>query len=403
MMDYMVTGAGEYIVHVQSGGCETADTINVAYLELSSISLGQDTILCDGQTLTLHINAPGAQFEWQDLSTSEIFEVSESGTYWVRLSIAACATSDTIVVHYAAPVVVDLGVDTSLCEGETLLLDAQTEPGNYLWQDHSIQSTYMVTEAGVYYVTFDVEGCFGSDTLMVDYIQLPYAILGPDTLLCFGANHLLDASTQGAQYEWQNQTTDPTYLISQPGVYEVTLTIEQCSTSDSIMVEYTAPIHVDLGVDRTICDGEQIILNPLSPQDLEYLWQDNSTASDYEVTEEGLYWVEVRDECSSATDSILVTVEPCACHLFISNVFTPNGDNVNDLLLPQASCGLAEYHLTIYDRYGGLLFESTVAGEGWDGTVKSKNAQSGVYVYTLIYAFETGDTKRIHGDVTLLR
>ncbi|MBP8086387.1 MAG: gliding motility-associated C-terminal domain-containing protein, partial [Saprospiraceae bacterium] len=112
---------------------------------------------------------------------------------------------------------------------------------------------------------------------------------------------------------------------------------------------------------------------------------------------------QVSDDCNTDTDSIKITVEPCTCQVFVSNVFSPNGDGINDMFITQASCAIINYHLTIYDRYGGLLFESTVAGEGWDGTVKSKNAQSGVYVYALTYAFEDGDTKRIHGDVTLLR
>ena len=51
----------------------------------------------------------------------------------------------------------------------------------------------------------------------------------------------------------------------------------------------------------------------------------------------------------------------------------------------------------------GYLNESSVAWEGWDGTIKSKEAQSGVYVYLLTYTFEDGVKKHMYGDVTLLR
>lgn len=403
LMDFLVSEAGDYNVQVRTDVCAVADTIQIAYLELSSINLGEDTTLCDGQTLTLQVNAPGAQYAWQDQSTSQTYLVHQPGTYWVQVSLAACATADTIVVDIKAPISVDLGADTVLCPGEDLLLDAFTTGATYTWQDHSTQSTYNVVQSGSYHVTLDIEGCMTADTIQVDYTQLPLDILASDTTLCDGITIVLDATTSGAQYEWQDHSTSPTFLVNQPGIYDITLTIGQCTTSDTIVIQYETPISVDLGMDRTICEGEVIVLSLPSQQDVEYLWQDNSTASDYEVTEEGLYWVEVRDECSTDRDSIEVVMDQCACHLFVSNVFTPNGDNVNDELLPQASCGFVTYHLTIYDRFGGLLFDTSVPGEGWDGMVKSKTAQSGVYVYTLTYAFEGGGTKHIYGDVTLLR
>ncbi|HEY3386197.1 MAG TPA: gliding motility-associated C-terminal domain-containing protein, partial [Saprospiraceae bacterium] len=401
--DLLVTEAGEYIVHVRSNFCEATDTIHVTYLELSSIDLGPDTTLCDGQMHTLQVNAPGAEYVWQDQSNLQTYVVTQPGMYWVEVSLANCATADTIHVDFAQPVSVDLGTDTTLCPGAELILNAQATGATYEWQDLSGQPTYTVNQSGTYYVSLNIAGCMAADTLEVDYMVLPAISLGPDTSLCDGASIQLDVTNPGAQYEWQDHSTEPTFLANQAGTFYVTLTLGQCTISDSITIQYETPLVVELGTDKTICDGESIQLSPDLQQKVDYLWQDHSTNSSFEVSEAGLYWVQVSDECGMASDSVRVTIEDCDCQVYTSNVFSPNGDGVNDRFNPQSSCPFITYQLTVFDRFGGLAFETFVPGQGWDGVVKSKEAQVGVYVFLLTYAFENGETQRMHGDITLLR
>jgi len=400
---YVVTQSGSYNVTLNIGGCVGADTIAVDYITLPQVSLGPDTSLCDGGTLLLDAITTGAEYQWQDQSIAQTFAVSQPGMYWVQVSLDGCATGDTILVDFVPSISLDLGVDTTLCPGEGLILDAQSTGAIYYWQDLSNQSTFVVTQSGSYAVTVSVESCTANDTILVDYIVLPQDLLGTDTTLCDGTTITLDVTTPSAQYEWQDQSTNPIFQVYQPGTYEVTLTIGQCTTSDAITIQYGTPILVDLGIDRTICDGESIQLSPNLQQAVEYLWQDHSTTSTYEVNDAGLYWVQVSDDCGTASDSVLVNVEDCDCHVYASNVFSPNGDSVNDKFAPQASCSFTSYHLTVFDRFGGLIFETFIPGEGWDGLVKTKEAQVGVYVYLLTYAFEDGDTKQMFGDLTLLR
>jgi gliding motility-associated-like protein len=75
------------------------------------------------------------------------------------------------------------------------------------------------------------------------------------------------------------------------------------------------------------------------------------------------------------------------------NIFTPNGDGVNDVFL-------ADYDLKVYDRQGTLMFEGT---EGWDGTHNGVKANAGVYLYTVLIPTEDGSLEVIKSTLTLER
>jgi gliding motility-associated-like protein len=69
-------------------------------------------------------------------------------------------------------------------------------------------------------------------------------------------------------------------------------------------------------------------------------------------------------------------------HLYIPNAFTPNNDGLNDLFGAVGE-GLEEYHLTIYNRWGAKIFESTDINTKWDGTYKGEAVELGTYTYSL--------------------
>ena len=75
------------------------------------------------------------------------------------------------------------------------------------------------------------------------------------------------------------------------------------------------------------------------------------------------------------------------------NIFTPNGDGVNDVFL-------ADYDLKVYDRQGTLMYEGT---DGWDGTHIGLKANPGVYLYTVFIPKEDGTIEVIKSTLTLER
>lgn len=88
--------------------------------------------------------------------------------------------------------------------------------------------------------------------------------------------------------------------------------------------------------------------------------------------------------------------------IFVPNAFSPNGDGNNDILYAYAQ-GTRFFEWKIFNRIGEKVFESNNTTEGWDGTYIGKDAQPGVYVYTLTVVFEDGTSRTMKGSVTVLK
>ena len=153
---YNVSTAGIYSVTVSVGACTASGSINVAVAPAVTVSLGNDTTLCGGQSFTLNAGNPGATYVWQDGSALQTYNVNATGTYSVTATETGCSASGSIQVTFATPPVINLGNDTTLCTGQTLTLSATTAGATYLWQDASSAPTYSVSSAGNYSVTVTV-------------------------------------------------------------------------------------------------------------------------------------------------------------------------------------------------------------------------------------------------------
>jgi gliding motility-associated-like protein len=107
---------------------------------------------------------------------------------------------------------------------------------------------------------------------------------------------------------------------------------------------------------------------------------------------------------AEATFELLVRVPDV--EIYIPNTFTPNGDGINDAFTLFSSSDLQEVELMIFDRWGSRIFYSNavVAGDeasGWDGTIKGRPADPGVYVYSFRLQYADGSFETIKGDVLI--
>jgi gliding motility-associated-like protein len=296
------TNTTTYLV---SGDSNTLSfTVNV-YPRIS-LDLGNDTTLCQGEILTLNATNTYATYLWQDLSTNSTYTVTQPGTYWVGATNNCETKYDTITVHYDSLFAVDLGNDTILCQGE-LLLNATTANASYTWQDNSTNPTYNVTQSGTYWVR-TTKSCSVTDTITVNFISFPILNFGNDTILCPNETLILDATNPGASYLWQDNSTNATFTVSQPGTYWVATTNNCGIIKDTINVTYYPLYIIDLGSDTTLCEGKSMILEATTPN-ASYLWQDNATTSNYTVSLPGIYWVNVVTNCR-ISDTITVNYIP---------------------------------------------------------------------------------------------
>jgi len=118
-----------------------------------SVDLGEDIVGdCDDPPFVLNAENDGAEYLWQDGSMLSTFEVNAPGTYFVDVVFGNCVESDTLIYEIDGELNFSFGDDLAICQGENIILDASEIDGEYLWQDGSVESNFVVTQPGIYSV-----------------------------------------------------------------------------------------------------------------------------------------------------------------------------------------------------------------------------------------------------------
>lgn len=195
------------------------------------------------------------------------FSFATSGTdtlvVWCESSANCPSISDTVFITVFQMPTSLLGNDTSLCEGQSVVLDAGPGFRSYVWNDGSTQQTLRATALGVYSVTVTSEqGCVASDTISVfTALPVPSFSLGEDTLLCPGSSLTLYATEGFQRYRWMDGSTTTTLVVSEPGLYWAEAD-DLCGSVfyDTVAVGYRNNPHWSVAETQFICPGESTTL-----------------------------------------------------------------------------------------------------------------------------------------------
>ncbi|MBK8643274.1 MAG: gliding motility-associated C-terminal domain-containing protein [Saprospiraceae bacterium] len=238
----------------------------------------------------------------------------------------------------------------------------------------------------------------------------------PDTTACLGSVinlHALDRDE--STYLWNgpngfsSDNQHPKLIITnvqQSGTYSVVSDYYGCESypKELFIQVYENPIP-DLGRDLYFCpEKESVILKTTFTSGL--VWQDGSMKEEFIVEKGGLYSIQVTNEYQCVGNDTILIEERCPAEYFFPNIFSPNGDGINDLFVPK-TVYLNNYKLQIFSRWGELLFSTEDPSIGWDGTANGQPMLPGVYIY--LFSYTGYDTKyqvlqkTISGDLTLIR
>ena len=99
---------------------------------------------------------------------------------------------------------------------------------------------------------------------------------------------------------------------------------------------------------------------------------------------------------------VTIEAQPC-CDVMVPNAFTPNMDGNNDLFGISTKGFIRDFEMRVFDRLGHLVFVSFNTNNQWDGTIKGKPANVGVYYYTIKGKCDYGPDIFQKGDLTLIR
>ncbi len=255
---------GTYSLTVlDSNGCNQMDTIQVALLA-PPLLLGPDAMKCPNIAYAATSPSGYASYQWSSGASSQSIQIQTPGIYNLQVVDGfGCSISDQIQILNYAWLPAYLGADTTLCEGDSIILTPSTSYLDYLWQDSSTQSSVLVDSSGSFWVNvLDSNGCQSSDSIQVIQHPAPsiptISPLGPVTI-CDGDSIILQATPNLFGYAWSHGASTSYTWINQAGNYTVSVSnnwgCQAASLPVSVVVS-TVPTHTILQSNDTLfCVG----------------------------------------------------------------------------------------------------------------------------------------------------
>jgi len=191
--------------------------------------------------------------------------------------------------------------------------------------------------------------------------------------------------------------------FSTEGVHSVFITNKCATVSDSVRFRVSPYPIVDLGLDTILCGNFSLTLDAGNPG-ATYLWEPTAqTTQTINATQQTLYRVLVTNEdgCESRGDFEIGS--GCISTYYVPSAFSPNGDNLNDLFVPDL-VNYEQFEMLIMNRWGEIVFRSSDPTQGWNGIYKGEAVPAGVYVYSMRFiTTENNEYTSLSGPLNLIR
>ncbi|MBL7955912.1 MAG: gliding motility-associated C-terminal domain-containing protein [Flavobacteriales bacterium] len=310
-----ITTPGTYAVQAFVGTCSVSDEVTVLYTPLPDLDLGPDRALCPGDATTFDITTPGASYAWNDGSAEPTFTADGAGTIAVTITVDGCSSSDEVLVEILDAPSIDLGNDTTLCEGATLTINVDQPNTSFIWDDGSTLPVRNITTAGIYWVDASRNTCTLRDSIVVDVFSPSSFDLGNDRTICAGTSTAIGSPVNGAAYVWSTGATTPTISVTTGGEYTANISVAGCTAQDIITVEVIDVVAPELGANRQACAGEVVTL---SVQGSNVTWSTGEVGNSIAVTTTGFYTVTTDSLGCSATDQVFLNFTPVTTEVVLS-------------------------------------------------------------------------------------
>ena len=163
------------------------------------------------------------------------------------------------------------------------------------------------------------------------------------------------------------------------------------------------------------CDVDSVQLEATlvtgSDVDLQFTWPEGTTGTTFFAYDPGNYILHASNVCEDQTVEIVVSpaISNVENYLYVPNVFSPNGDVINDqfIVSPADNVIIHSFEIHVFDRWGEEEYSSTDISDGWDGTLKDGHFRPGVHVWWIridvSYCGDRLDGVFLKGDVSVIR
>ena len=362
--------------------------------------------------------------------TAGIYHIRVTDYYGVMIDFMMEVTQPEVIFAYTDLLTYDI-YHTS-CFGEsdgvaTALANGGTPPYSYLWNHGETSAIADGLTAGNYYVTItDQNGCV---SVAEATLTAPMPLEGDFSTLdpfCYGdAEGIItienpEGGVPPYVYSVDNLPFSNNNVFDNLNIGSHLIAIQDangCMWEDEAMIQQPEELTVDLGEDILIALGDSLRLNALSsyPVDsFEWSFILNSTCMNcpnpaLAPFSTSTYSVTVIDANGcTATDDIQIFVEKHR-EVYIPNVFSPNNDGQNDLFMIFAGNDVTKVNsFLVFNRWGETMFEvynfqPNDPAYGWNGDHRSREMNTGVYVFLAEVEFIDGEVLIFKGDLTLVR
>jgi trimeric autotransporter adhesin len=436
-----------YQIVGSSLGCNDTTTVVLTVNPVPVVTVSNDTTICSGDSAPL--TASGAtSYVWTPATglsattgAAVLCSALTTVTYTVTGTSLNCSSSETVTVTVnQTPTVNVTPSATSYCDGASATLTAsgadtyQWTPATALSSTTGDEVVANPTSTTIYTVVGTSLGCTDDAVATVTVHPNPVVdfTAGPTEgclTHCITLNNQTTiASGNMASYVWDMgdgntiSSFAPVHCYPAEGVYGLTLTatsnqgcVTQMVQPDLITVH---PLPTALfSVEPTSASA----LNPtfqftdLSTGAVQWQWSfgDGSTLGNLtpsptftypSAIDTGTYTVrQLVTNQFGCTDTISgkVIITP-HISIYIPNAFTPNSNNRNERFTAYGE-NILEFRMLIFDRWGEQIFQTVDMDEGWDGSYKGAQVESGVYVYRIDWVDINGDEGQRIGQVVLVR
>lgn len=360
--------------------------------------------------------------------------VSAYGTYvfrWTELN-GTCSSSSDVSVTFIQQPSANAGNGGDECDLDFMLNAVQglvtgkwilvSGPGSAIFSPNAnlVNARVTVSLYGSYDFAWTEENslCTSTDIVRVTFHDKPELNAGADLLLCKGGNVQLNASGTGISFSWTPAASLSNANIRNPIAspvatteYMVTLTDKfHCVNTDNVIVEVREQPTASAGPDQVLDFMFETRLNAgtlkvnekgtwsivESEGNIFDLHLPNSRVTDLSIEDNVFLWTVSNDICPESSDTVHIWVN----NLIIPSLITPNLDGNNDFFVIKGLETIGSTSLTIFNRWGGRVYENDEYDNSWEGVDDKENPLPDD---TYFYVIKPANGKAVKGFLVIRR
>ena len=400
-----------YVQYTDRCGNPLQDTVDVVIDQPFVMDEGRDSLLCDGAKYLFNLTNAYDSVLWQNGNRSAYKFWDRAGDYTLRAWKGVCYDDDSFRITTNESPTISIAGETIFCEGDSVELKITSTPGDAIsaWMNGVNAPNYYFDKSEIVSARATNECGSIEDFYTIREVIMPKVDLGKDTLNCKGDSLRLDPKITGPfAYRWSTTAKTSTINVGAGGSYWLEVSeLDLCYAFDTIdVIEILKPQLGSLS-DIILCKNELIEIT-IDNKYGTVVWNDNAEGERFSLFNyEGNLSVKSTNECGVDSTKILVSLIDCYCNLLFPNAITPNADQLNDQFRPAVYCPkLRDFTMSIYNRWGELLFTTTDLNNNWDGTYRDVVVMNGVYYWIAKWSgVENGqiETKADKGILHVLR